>query len=547
MAKKTSGGPLMTRRQILKLGAAGGVVLGAPYLITGKKSALIPETYAAMDGGSSRVTSPPTTPFVQPMPIPGVKKPVSALSPTPDVSRFQHYSRFPAQEYFNVDVKEALHSFHPQLPLNPVWGYDGVVPGPLFKARYGKPMIVRFRNNLPAGSTGFGDPSIITHLHNAHNGTESDGYPGDFYGSGSFKDHHFPFMLAGGDPNEALGTLWYHDHRLDFTGPNVYKGLAGMFFLYDEVDSGDETDTRAGALRLPSGEYDVPLVLADKQFDGNGALFYDQTDLNGFIGDRHTVNGAIQPYFKVAKRKYRFRVLNGSTARFYSFKLSSGRSFQLIATDGNLLDAPITMTEFTIAPAERYDVVVDFSGHNIGDQIIVQNFVAHTTGRGPSGRLTTPIQVLRFEVDREAADPSQVPAKLRTLPPIDTANVAATRRWEFMNEGGAWTVNGRIFNLNRVDAVIKKGTSEIWDLMGGSMEWAHPIHIHLEEFRIIGRGGRAVPAEERGRKDVVKLTSGSPSARIFIRFRDMEGSYVMHCHNTVHEDHAMMVRFDVVP
>lgn len=107
MAKKTSGGPLMTRRQILKLGAAGGVVLGAPYLITGKKSALIPETYAAMDGGSSRVTSPPTTPFVQPMPIPGVKAPVSALSPTPDVSRFQHYSRFPAQEYFNVDVKEA--------------------------------------------------------------------------------------------------------------------------------------------------------------------------------------------------------------------------------------------------------------------------------------------------------------------------------------------------------------------------------------------------------------------------------------------------------
>lgn len=543
-----------TRRGVLKLGAAGGLILSAPYVATSRKSALIAEVSAGLSpgGGTSTTASPPTTPFVAPLPIPPVAQPVPSLSPAPDTSKFQHYSSFPAKEYYDIDVKEALHSFHPELPLNTVWGYNGVVPGPHFVGRYGRPMIVRFRNNLPASSTGFGDPSIITHLHNGHSGSESDGFTGDFYPSGQYRDHHYPHMLAGGDPNEALGTLLYHDHRVDFTAANTYKGLVGTLFLFDEVDSGDESDTNPLALRLPSGEYDVPLFLADKQFDANGALVFDQTDLNGFIGDKFTVNGMIQPYFKVARRKYRFRVMTAGPARFYGIKLSTGQSFKLIATDGNLLPAPITMSRFVITPGERFDIVVDFSQYRIGDQIVLENDVAHSNGRGPSGTLATPIPLLRFDVDRDVADVSQVPAALRPLPVIDTSRAVTTRNWTFQNIGGAWTINGRVFDLNRVDAVVKKGTAEIWNLNNpGALMWSHPIHIHLEEFRILSRGGATPPPHERGRKDVVSLSRGgafgASSASIFIQFRDMEGKYLMHCHNTVHEDHAMMVRFDIVP
>ncbi|MHB8456045.1 MAG: multicopper oxidase family protein [Acidiferrobacterales bacterium] len=547
----------LTRRHFLKLGAAAGLIAGAPYIITSKKGALladiIPSANAQMTPGGNGLpggsSSPPVTPFTVEMPLPPVKTPVPFLSPAPDTSQFQYYSQFPAKEYYDVDVKEFLQSFHPTYPLNTMWGYDGMFPGVLFKARYGTPMIVRFRNNLPAISTGFGDPHIITHQHNGHNGSESDGFPGDFYTSGTYKDDHYPFMLAGGDPNEALNTLWYHDHMLEFTAANTYKGLAGPFFLFDEVDSDDETDTNPRALRLPSGNYDVPLFLADKQFDANGALVFSQTDLNGFVGDRFTVNGVIQPFFKVARRKYRLRFFNGGPSRWYGIKFSNGMSFQLIATDGNLLDSPSTLTRFIHAPAERYDIVVDFSQFPIGTQIVLQNDVAQTSGRGPSGTLASPIQLMRFDVDSDAFDPSQVPATLRPLPPIPTPTV--TRNWQFQNMGGAWLINGRLFDVNRVDATVKRGAVEQWNLSSMG-DWSHPIHIHLEEGRILPRGDVNLQAQERGRKDIYRLGStmggiGIPaSASVVISFRDMLGKYVMHCHNTVHEDHAMMIRFDVV-
>jgi hypothetical protein len=149
-----------------------------------------------------------------------------------------------------------------------VWGYNGVVPGPTFIERYDVPILVRFRNELPVNHVGFGLPSVITHLHNAHVAAESDGFPLDFYEPGHYKDHHYPNILAGydafpprGDEREALGTLFYHDHRLDFTAPNVYRGLSGFYLLFDERDSGNERDPNPRAFRLPSGPYDVPLVL----------------------------------------------------------------------------------------------------------------------------------------------------------------------------------------------------------------------------------------------------------------------------------------------
>ena len=543
----------LTRRGLLKWGAGGILIAGAPHIFTSRKSVqlaeIIPSANAAAISGGNGSSSPPVTPFTVKMPLPPVKTPVPMLIPAPDTSLFQDYNQYPAKEYYDVQVKEFHHSFHPAYPLNKAWGYDGMFPGVLFKAHYGSPMIVRFRNDLPTPATGFGVPLITTHLHNGHTASYSDGFPGDYIASGFYRDHHYPHMLAGGDPNQALNTLWYHDHMLEFTAANIYKGLAGPFLLFDEVDSGDETDTNSKALRLPSGDYDVPLFLADKQFDSNGALIFSQTDTNGFVGDRMTVNGVIQPYFKVARRKYRLRLFNPGPSRWYGISFSNGMSFQLIATDGNLLDSPTQLTRFIHAPAERYDIVVDFSRFPIGTQIVLQNNVDQTSGRGPSGTLNTPLQLMRFDVDSTAADPSHVPATLRPLPPIPMPTM--TRNWQFQNQGGAWQINGKLFDVNRVDAIVKVGTTERWNLKSTG-KWAHPIHIHMEEGRIMPRGDANLQAQERGRKDMYRLNGmpnnlGIPSsASVVISFRDMLGKYVMHCHNTIHEDHGMMVRFDVV-
>src|SRR5262249_45407948 len=162
-------------------------------------------------------------------------------------------------------------------PPSRVWGFNGTFPGPTFQERYGVPVLVRFRNELPANHVGFGIPSVITHLHNGHTASESDGFPLDFYPTGQHKDHHYPNVLAGydafpprGDEHEALGTLFYHDHRIDFTAQNVYRGLAGFYLLFDERDSGDETDANPMAFNLPSGAFDVPLMFSDKRFTSDG-------------------------------------------------------------------------------------------------------------------------------------------------------------------------------------------------------------------------------------------------------------------------------------
>jgi hypothetical protein len=162
----------------------------------------------------------------------------------------QRYAEFKPAKAYEIRVKEAKQKFHPAIPSTTVWGYDGIFPGPLFKARYGEPIVVRFHNELPADHVGFGSPDISTHLHNAHTPPESDGGPWNFFGPGTCWDNHYPNVLAGftdpkfaatkGDPREALSTLWYHDHRQDFTAQNVYAGLAGMYMLYDDLDCDDE-------------------------------------------------------------------------------------------------------------------------------------------------------------------------------------------------------------------------------------------------------------------------------------------------------------------
>jgi FtsP/CotA-like multicopper oxidase with cupredoxin domain len=550
----------LSRRDLVKM----GLLTGAGYLVA--KSGL--SARAQLAGTlNDDPSSPPTTPWVEDLPIPQLAQPVT-LNPAPAASPItgefqrgvhQHWNTFPATHTYELVAQQFQHSFHPAYPTNTAWGWGGSTPGKTIHARYGQPIVVRYRNGLPtlAQHSGFGRPEVSTHLHNSHSGSPSDGYPMDFYGAGVFKDSHYPNAYAGfasthpgaGDPNEALGTLWYHDHRVDFTSQNVYRGLAGFYFLFDAKDSGNETDTTPGALRLPSGQYDVPLMLADRVFDEDGQLYFDLFNLDGILGDKFLVNGKIQPRFKVARRKYRFRILNTGPSRFVQLYLSNGQNFVQIANDGNLLPAPVTRPFIRLSVAERADVIIDFTNARIGDQIYLVNRLAQDDGRGPDDDIlpwSESNYYLRFDVDRDAADPSLVPSSLRPLPSINFNEVVRSRTFEFERTNGAWAVNGQFFNPNVVAANPQLNTAEIWTLRNSSGGWSHPVHIHFEEFRILSINGSPPPAHLVSRKDVVELGENT-EVEVFIRFRDFTGRYVMHCHNTLHEDHAMMVRWDIVP
>ena len=301
--------------------------------------------------------------------------------------------------------------FHPDYPAQRIWGFegntaDGPVLNPTIFARYGRPVICRLFNELPVDHVGFGTPEVSMHLHNLHAPSESDGFPGDYFsptkagptlgGPGSFKDHFYPNVYAGldeyggiGDPRQALGTLWYHDHTLDFTAPNASRGLAGFYLLFDHIDSGDEHDRTPGALRLPSHPYDYPLMFQDKRFDADGVHFYDQLNPEGTLGDKITVNGKIEPILRVASRKYRLRLLNAGPTRFYEFYLvapgNGVQPFKYIGNDGNLLPAPLILKRIRLGMAERADIVVDFSRYAIGTELYLVNRLRQDDTRGPNG------------------------------------------------------------------------------------------------------------------------------------------------------------------
>ena len=436
------------------------------------------------------------------------------------------------------------------MPYTRMWGYGGMCPGPTIRAKYGEPILVRFENQLPAGHFGVGLPSISTHLHNGNTASESDGYPGDYVDSGQHRDHHYANAPAGGDPREIMNTLWYHDHRQDFTAQNVAAGLAGFYLLTDELDSGDETDTNPKAFRLPSGQFDVPLVFNDRSFDNQGNQQYDVFNTQGILGDYYTVNNAISPYFEVKRRKYRFRLLNSGPSRFYQFALSSGQPFIQISSDGNMLPQPVEVETLTFSVAERADVIIDFTNAKAGDKIYLLNLMEQTLGAGPSGNtLNPPEKVMRFDVvSNDTADPSRIPATLRTLPPVELREVKNHRFWKFDYLNGTWLVNGRLFDTNRADAEISEGSAEIWTFRNEGTQWSHPIHIHFEEFQVLSVNGRKPRLGDPafGRKDTIRL-GPNDEITIFMRFRGFFGKYVMHCHNVVHEDHSMMIRYDIVP
>ncbi|MFZ4750828.1 MAG: multicopper oxidase family protein [Phycisphaerales bacterium] len=507
--------------------------------------------------------SPFTTPWLQPLqfaryatPLP----PFATLDPLPDPAAHQRYDEFAPRYFYDMNVCEAHVCPHPQLAFSRMSTYGSSAPGVTFMHRYGTPVLCRINNCLPEVMQGFGSCDVITHVHNGHHASESDGFPEDRFSPGTFRDHHWPNILAGGDPLEAKGTMWYHDHCMDFTAQNTYRGLAGFFLLFDDLDSGNENDPNPDAFRLPSGvpdgkrvkhRYDIPLIFTDRRFDQTGTLVFDTMNMDGILGDKWLVNGLVQPYFEVERRKYRFRLLDGGPSRFYNLWLSNGMAFQHIANDGNMLPAPITAQSVQLGVAERADIVIDFSQLPASTtELYLVNRAEQVDGRGPTGNLLPMSQApkllkLVIRPATGAPDNSRVPSSLRPKPAMDLP-VARTRDWHFDRTNGMWTVNGKLFDHNRCDAECKQGTAEIWNFStaGG---WAHPVHLHCEEPIVLSYNEKPVNGTVLGgRKDVFTLYPGDTMS-VYIKFRDWLGRYPMHCHNTVHEDHAMMVRWDIVP
>jgi FtsP/CotA-like multicopper oxidase with cupredoxin domain len=489
--------------------------------------------------------------------------------------------KFPPQKFYRLDMKEVQVQLHPDYGPTTVWGFDGQVPGPNFHARYGEPILVRFQNSLPSVNTSqdFGIAEMTTHLHNGHTPTESDGNPLDFFNSVNdpnainplgFKDQHYPNAHAGytalnndvGDPAEAVGSLWYHDHHLDFTAQNVYKGMFGCYNLFDDQDTGDETT----GLRLPSDLFDIPIFFNDFLLDQDFQQVFDLFDLDGILGDRFCANGAIQPFLDVNRRRYRFRLYNPGPSRWYEFALYDGANFQpfwQISTDGNLLPQAVQVYSVRLAVAERVDIIVDFNKMNTPLHLV--NRLEQVNGRGPTGRILTPgTPIVQIRIGDAKPDHSRDPSVggpflLRALPDPDfdalllRAAKAKTRTWKFdRGKNGDWQVNGKGFDPEADGTNIDQESEEVWIIRNPGGGWRHPIHMHFEEHRVLSRDGVPITPNTQvngtidyARRDIVPLNTNN-EVRIFMRFRDMKGRYVMHCHNVVHEDHAMMARWNIV-
>jgi FtsP/CotA-like multicopper oxidase with cupredoxin domain len=559
----------LSRRDLFKL----GLLTSSGFLVT--KLGL--SSRAA--GAAGTVVSPPTTPWLEQLPIPPVARPCAledlGAYPTQELNvasgeagrpvGHQHWDFYDPSnlDCYTIDNRAAQASWHRELPMDDVWLFNGLFPGPRIHAHYGKPVLMRFNNNLPDLAThrGYGRPTPTTHLHNGHTESDSDGNPMDMLPNGTWKDHFYHNVRAGftdpqfgpqGDIRETMNTLWYHDHALDFTSQNVYRGNAGVYYLFDERDSGDENDTNPLAFRLPSGDFDVPLVFHDRVFDPAGKGYFDLFNLDGIIGDKMTVNGKITPFMRVAKRKYRFRAQNIGTSRFYNFFLSNGQTMTQCSHDGNFLPKPLTVKNFRIAVAQRVDVIIDFSRLADGATLYLVNCQEQKDGRGPTGKIL-PValgtKILKFIVDATIdtkGDPSRIPVKFYDLPPINRAEVVTERTFIFDRTNGGWSVNGKQFDEHVITASPRQGTAEIWNIVNNSGSWMHPVHIHFEEHQQISINGKTPPADEIAREDVIWLGHGE-SHKIFRRFRDFTGRYPTHCHNVVHEDHAMMFMWKIVP
>jgi spore coat protein A len=505
------------------------------------------------------------TPYLDPLPIPPVATPVSG-SPGGVAT-------------YNITMREFQQQFHSQLPLTTVWGYDDGVaglhtPGPVIEARTGDPVTVNWINDIRDFVTGVprrtdhylavdtqtdadGNVCImgavdaaatVVHLHGGHQPEAVDGYPEATFLPG---DPPVPYTYP---DNQQAGFLWFHDHALGITRLNVYMGLAGIYFMRDAVED---------AVPLPRGQYEIPLVLQDRTFNPDGTLYYPAMWMEHFFGDKVAVNGKVWPYLDVQRGKYMFRILNGSGSRVYTLSLvppSGSLTFTVVGNGGGLLDAPARgVGSLTIAPGERYDVVIDFAGYADGDEILLHNSAGAPFPNGPADLP----QVMKFHVTGQTGYTTAIPDTLRPIVRLDPATAVQTRDFRLKQDGtdgcgrAEWLING--LDWRDITEYPRLGTTEIWRFINDSGV-SHPMHMHLVMFQILDRDGfskdaqgNIIPngnpqpplAEESGWKDTA-LVGPNQILRVIARFEDYKGRYPYHCHILEHEDHDMMRQFQTI-
>jgi spore coat protein A len=479
--------------------------------------------------------------------------------PTPDIAKSTEVRSVPAHPatkvpYYRIVMRQVATKVHRDLPPTRMWGYNSMWPGPTFETRSGQGLLIEWVNELPGRHFLPIDHRLhgaepdkpggraVTHLHGAKAPPESDGYPEAWYPPGKSALYYYP-------NNQEAAMLWYHDHTMGINRLNVYAGLFGAFFIRDQFED---------ALQLPSGQFEVPLIVCDRDLTSDGQLAYpvsgkkDAPWVPDVAGSLMLANGRLFPYLDVAPRKYRFRVLNASNGRFLHLSLSNGQSFHQIGTDQGLLPTPVPLSIVTLAPGERADLVIDFKGRN-GEAIVVNN---------------DSLTVMQLRVAQaNAADESRLPQLLRSVAKIPEQAAVKNRLLmlaevpNMVNDPTMMLLNNSHWSMPVTEKPVLD-TVEIWTLINLSDD-SHPIHLHMVRFQILDRRrfdaftylnsgelrytGPVTPPEafEAGWKDTVRVDPKMVT-RIIVRFEGFVGRYVWHCHVLEHEDNEMMRPYDVI-
>ena len=488
------------------------------------------------------------TPFVDALPLPPLAR-AAGTRPNPENPK----ETIPL---YRIAMRAFEARVHRDLPPTRMWGFAGSFPGPTIETESGKAVMVEWENQLPAHHFLPIDHSLmgaeasrpevraVVHLHGGRTPAASDGYPEEWITPGKTQTCFYPSA-------QHAALLFYHDHAMGINRLNIYAGLEGLFVVRDPGEDG---------LGLPSGEHEIPLLIADRLLKPDGQLFYPVSEIPGHIwvpevfGNAILVNGKLLPYCDVEPRKYRLRLMNGSNGRFYRFGLSNHANFQVIANDQALLEAPVTAKRLPMAPAERADIVVDFAP------------LAGTTVR----LVSDSFDVLEFRVAKQGSpDSSAVPGVLhKTVRLPKEADAVRTRRLTLDEKlDDIQRSMGMLLNDTPWAAPVTEkpelNTTEIWELVNLT-EDSHPIHLHLVRFRILDRRtfdvfeyqnrrvlrytGPAMPPEplESGWKDTARADPGTVT-RIIVPFEGYAGRYVWHCHILEHEDNEMMRPYQVLP
>ena len=483
---------------------------------------------------------------------------------------------------YEVTMRKGFHEFFPKVPT-PVYGYHsstldgGVYPfdylGPTMMTNAQVPIIVRYINDM-------GDVLTSIHQHGGHNSRVDDGHPADLIiplgfdphatpttefmehlleeerpspfeeEDLGFKEYFFPHMLPlqDGIPDEAeaQSTMWYHDHAMDITAENVWRGLAAFYLNLGPIE---ERLVMDGILPDRFSPYDVPLVIQDRSFQADGSFYYDNLDHNGTLGDLFPINGTIQPVMTVERRKYRFRILNGSNARHYVLAVSGDEAPMVqVGTDSWLLPRAVERQEVLLSPGKRADVVIDFT--DAPDEFYLENILLQNDGRGPKGKLDDPdterpgFPLMKFKVEKRQKGGSDFHVgggdELNPVHQIRDDEIVRTRFIEVARRKGAWVINHTFWNPMRNDTPgMVMGTAERLIIENGGGGWWHPMHFHLEGMQVQSINGKPRDPVQAGLQDMLML-GGGDVGEVYIKFRTFEGPFVFHCHTVEHEDMRMM-------